>query len=184
MTTLAWLSSNSIGEDRIYHKWEIYMMKYSDFFKLKQSYFFKKCRYAKVEFYSYKAYKQENNLNLVPLIPKKIGKGAYLMCTSSLSNISSTTLLKRIREIIIKFNQSVFSTNNTCEIEVGSIFIGDKINNSKSSLYRLIWIKHPLKRKIEKFAVLIWVIVEPTKLCEKLLDTSRFHSPKLFLLTG
>ena len=51
------------------------MMKYSDFFKFKQSYFFKKCRYAKVEFYSYKAYKQENNLNLVPLIQKLSGKG-------------------------------------------------------------------------------------------------------------
>jgi hypothetical protein len=184
MTTLAWLSSNSIGEDRIYHKWEIYMMKYSDFFKFKQSYFFKKCRYAKVEFYSYKAYKQENNLNLVPLIPETIGKGAYLLGASRLPYISPATLPKRISEIIIKFKQSVISTNNTCEIEVGSIFIGGKINNLTRSLYRLIWIKHPLKRKLEKLAVLIWVIVEPTKLCEKLLDHSRFHSPKLFLLTS
>ncbi len=184
MTTLAWLSSNSIGEDRIYHKWEIYMMKYGKFLRLKQSYFFKKWNSIKVEFDSYKAYKQENNLNLVPLIPKTIGKGAYLMCASRLPNISPANLPKRISEIIIKINQSVFSTNNTCEIEVGSIFIGDKVNNSTSSLYRLIWIKHPLKRKLEKLPDLIWAVVEPTKLCEKLLAPSRFHSPKLFFLTG
>jgi hypothetical protein len=130
------------------------------------------------------AYKQENNLNLVPLIPETIGKGAYLLGASRLPYISPATLPKRISEIIIKFKQSVISTNNTCEIEVGSIFIGGKINNLTRSLYRLIWIKHPLKRKLEKLAVLIWVIVEPTKLCEKLLDHSRFHSPKLFLLTS
>jgi hypothetical protein len=184
MTTLAWLSSNSIGEDRIYHKWEIYMMKYGKFFRLKQSYFFKKWNSIKVEFYSYKAYKQENNLNLVPLISKTIGKGAYLMGTSKLPYISPATLPKRISEIASQIIQFRISTSKTYEAAERKNFIGDKNYISISSLYRLIWIKHPLKRKLEKLAVLIWVIVEPTKLCEKLLDTSRFHSPKLFLLTG
>jgi hypothetical protein len=111
MTTLARLSSISIGEDSIYHKWEIYMMKYSDFIKLKQSYFFKKCRYAKVEFYSYKAYKQENNLNLVSLVPKTIQKRTSQFGTAGLPNISPSTLLKRIKEIALISISSIYMTN-------------------------------------------------------------------------
>ena len=111
MTTLTWISSKAAYKNRIYLKWETFMMKYSDFFKLKQSYFFKKCRYAKVEFYSYKAYKQENNRNLVSLIPKTIKKRTSQFGNAGLPNISPTTLLKRIKEIALISISSIYMTN-------------------------------------------------------------------------
>ena len=114
MTTLTWISSKAAYKNRIYLKWETFMMKYSDFFKLKQSYFFKKCRYAKVEFYSYKAYKQEINRNLVSLIPKNRKKRTSQFGTDGLPNISPTTLLKRIKEITL--------------VSISSIYMTDKLN--------------------------------------------------------
>lgn len=184
MSAFQFLCNKCVDKNIKCCEYETCKIKYDEDSELNQPCFFKKCKSLKVEFYSYKAIYQEIIGNLVSLIPKTIGIGPYQMGIARLLNISPTTLLKRISEIIIKFHQSVFSTKNTCEIEVRSIFIGHKINNSTSSLYRLIWIKHPLKRKLEKLPDLIWAIVEPTKLCEKLLAPSRFHSPKLFFLTG
>ena len=101
MTTLTCLNSKAAYKNRIYLKCETSMMKFGKSFRLKQSYFFKKCRYAKVEFYSYKPYKQENNRNLVSLAPKTIQKRVSQFGTAGLPNISPTTLLKRIKEIAL-----------------------------------------------------------------------------------
>ncbi|OYU66038.1 MAG: hypothetical protein CFE22_11275 [Cytophagaceae bacterium BCCC1] len=133
MTTLTWISSKAAYKNRIYLKWETFMMKYGKDFRLKPSYFFKKCRYAKVEFYSYKPYKQENNRNLLPLILKAIRKGACQFGTTSLPNISPTTLLKRKKEIASKIIQRVISKCKTHEIYDSSIFIMPKHNCSTDS---------------------------------------------------
>ncbi len=108
MTTLTWLSFNPIDENSMYHKWETYMLKYGKSFRLKQPYFFKKCRSAKVEFYSYKACKKENNRNLVSLVPKTIQKIVSQFGTATLPNISPTTLLKRIKEITLVSISSLY----------------------------------------------------------------------------
>jgi hypothetical protein len=108
MTTLTWLSFKAAYKNRMHCIWGTYMLKYGKSFRLKQSYFFKKCRSAKVEFYSYKAYKKENNRNLVSLVPKTIQKRVSQFGTASLPNISPTRLLKRIKEIALISTSSLY----------------------------------------------------------------------------
>ena len=151
MSAFQFLYYKYVDENIKYCKYETCIIKYDENSELNQPYFFRKCRYINEEFYSHKAYKQENNRNLVSLILKTIKNGPSQIGTASLLKISPKNLLKRISEIIIKFKQSVISINNTCEIEVRNIFIGDEINISTSLLYRLFWIKYPLKREITRF---------------------------------
>ncbi len=65
MAVLACSCSSCVGE-RIKHcKCGTSMIKYGKESKMKQRYFCKKCKTTKVEFYIYKAYKQEINQNVV-----------------------------------------------------------------------------------------------------------------------
>jgi hypothetical protein len=110
MTTLTCLSSKAAYKNIMHRVWETYLMKYGKSFRLKPPYFFNKCRYAKEECYSYKAYKKENNRNLVSLVPKTIKKTTSQFGTASLPNISPTTLLKRIKEIALVAISSLYIT--------------------------------------------------------------------------
>jgi len=110
MTTLTCLSSKVACKNIMHRIYETYMMKYGKSIRLKPPHFFKKCRYSKLECYSYKAYKKENNRNLVSLVPKTIKKIVSQFGTASLPNISPTTLLKGIKEIALVAISSLYMT--------------------------------------------------------------------------
>jgi IS1 family transposase len=114
------------------------MMKYGKDSKMKQRYFCKRCKITKVEFYTYKAYKQEINQNIVALTKEGVG----ILGTARLLAISPTTLLKRIKEIASRIAQPAISTGKSYEIDEMRTFI---INKNK-----LIWIVYALEKESRK----------------------------------
>jgi IS1 family transposase len=113
---------------------------------MKQRYFCKKCKTTKVEFYTYKAYKQEINQNIVALTKEGVG----ILGSARLLAISPTTLLKRIKEIASNITQPAISKNKSYEIDEMRTFIGNKNSSSTSSLSRLIWIVYALEKESRK----------------------------------
>jgi hypothetical protein len=108
---------------------------------MKQRYFCKNCKTTKVEFYTYKAYKQEIDQNIVALTKEGVG----ILGTARLLAISPTTLLKRIKEIASNITQPAISKNKTYEIDEMRTFIGNK--------NKLIWIVYALTTKQYGFIV-------------------------------
>ena len=113
---------------------------------MKQRYFCKRCKIIKVEFYTYKAYKQEINQNIAALTKEGVG----ILGTARLLAISPTTLLKRIKEIASNITQPAISMDKSYEIDEMRTFIGNKNSSSTSSLSRLIWIVYALEKESRK----------------------------------
>ena len=143
---LACSCSKHVGENIKCCKCDTYMMKYGKDSKMKQRYFCKKCKTTKVEFYTYKAYKQEINQNIVALTKEGVG----ILGSARLLAISPTTLLKRIKEIASNITQPAISKNKSYEIDEMRTFIGNKNSSSTSSLSRLIWIVYALEKESRK----------------------------------
>ena len=135
---LACSCSKHVGENIKCCKCDTYMMKYGKDSKMKQRYFCKKCKTTKVEFYTYKAYKQEINQNIVALTKEGVG----ILGSARLLAISPTTLLKRIKEIASNITQPAISKNKSYEIDEMRTFIGNK--------NRLIWIVYALEKESRK----------------------------------
>jgi IS1 family transposase len=114
------------------------MIKYGKDSKMKQRYFCKRCKTTKVEFYTYKAYKQEINQNIVALTKEGVG----ILGSARLLAISPTTLLKRIKEIASNITQPAISMDKSYEIDEMRTFIGNK--------NRLIWIVYALEKESRK----------------------------------
>ena len=109
MAVLACSCSKHVGKNIKCCKCETCMIKYGKDSKMKQRYFCKKCKTTKVEFYTYKAYKQEINQNIVSLTKEGVG----ILSTARLLAISPTTLLKRIKQIASNIIQPSISLGKT-----------------------------------------------------------------------
>ncbi len=135
---LACSCSKHVGENIKCCKCDTYMMKYDKDSKMKQRYFCKKCKTTKVEFYTYKAYKQEINQNIVALTKEGVG----ILSTARLLAISPTTLLKRIKEIAAKITPPAISIGKTYEIDEMRTFYKHKD--------KLVWIVYALEKESRK----------------------------------
>jgi IS1 family transposase len=132
---------------------------------MKQRYFCKICKITKVEFYTYKAYKQEINQNIVALTKEGVG----ILGTARLLAISPTTLLKRIKEIASNITQPAISKNKSYEIDEMRTFIGNK--------NRLIWIVYALEKESRKI-VSFNVGARTNKTLSKVIETVTLSNPK------
>jgi IS1 family transposase len=132
---------------------------------MKQRYFCKNCKTTKVEFYTYKAYKQEINQNIVSLTKEGVG----ILGTARLLAISPTTLLKRIKEIASNITQPAISKNKTYEIDEMRTFIGNK--------NKLIWIVYALEKESRK-VVSFNVGSRTNKTLANVIETVRLSNPK------
>jgi IS1 family transposase len=132
---------------------------------MKQRYFCKKCKTTKVEFYTYKAYKQEINQNIVSLTKEGVG----ILSTARLLAISPTTLLKRIKQIASNITQPSISIGKTYEIDEMRTFI---INKNK-----LIWIVYALEKESRKI-VSFNVGARTNKTLSKVIKTVTLSNPK------
>lgn len=141
------------------------MIKYGKDSKMKQRYFCKKCKTTKVEFYTYKAYKQEINQNIISLTKEGVG----ILGTARLLNISATTLLKRIKEIASNITQPAISKDKTYEIDEMRTFIGNK--------NKLIWIVYALEKESKKI-VSFNVGARTNKTLSKVIKTITLSNPK------
>jgi IS1 family transposase len=132
---------------------------------MKQRYFCKRCKIIKVEFYTYKAYKQEINQNIAALTKEGVG----ILGTARLLAISPTTLLKRIKEIASNITQPAISKNKSYEIDEMRTFIGNK--------NRLIWIVYALEKESRKI-VSFNVGARTNKTLSKVIETVTLSNPK------
>jgi IS1 family transposase len=141
------------------------MIKHGKDPRQKQRYFCKKCKTTKVEFYTYKAYKQEINQNIIALTKEGVG----ILGTARLLNISATTLLKRIKEIASNIIQPAISMEKTYEIDEMRTFISNK--------NRLIWIVYALEKESRKI-VSFNVGARTNKTLSKVIETVSLSNPK------
>jgi insertion element IS1 protein InsB len=128
MTSLACSCFRCVGENIKHCECGNCMIKHGKDSRQKQRYFCKKCKTTKVEFYTYMAYKQEINQNIVSLTKEGVG----ILGTARLLSISPTTLLKRIKQIASNIIQPAISTGKTYEIDEMRTFYKRK--------NKLIWI--------------------------------------------
>ena len=165
MAKLACSCSKHVGKNIKCCKCETYMIKYGKDSKMKQRYFCKICKTTKVEFYTYKAYKQEINQNIVSLTKEGVG----ILSTARLLAISPTTLLKRIKQIACKITQPYISIAKTYEIDEMRTFIGNK--------NKLIWIVYALEKESRK-VVSFNVGARTNKTLSKVIETVTLSNPK------
>ncbi|OYU66894.1 MAG: transposase [Cytophagaceae bacterium BCCC1] len=142
------------------------MIKYGKDSRQKQRYFCKKCYKTKVEFYTYKAYKQEINQNIIALTKEGVG----ILGTARLLSISPTTLLKRIKQIASKITQPAISIGKTYEIDEMRTFISNK--------NKLIWIVYALEKESKKI-VSFNVGARTNKTLSMVIETLMLSSPKM-----
>lgn len=95
----------------------------------------KKCNRTRVDNYSYKAYDQDINLNIVKLTKEGVG----IRSTARLLNISPTTLLSRIITIAKNIVQPTIPKNKSYEVDEMRTFIKRK--------EKLIWIAYALEQE-------------------------------------
>jgi IS1 family transposase len=141
------------------------MIKYGKDSKMKQRYFCKKCKTTKVEFYTYKAYKQEINENIVALTKEGVG----ILGTARLLAISPTTLLKRIKQIASNIIQPAISTGKSYEIDEMRTFYKRK--------EKLVWIVYSLEKESRKI-VSFNVGSRTNKTLSKVIETVTLSNPK------
>ena len=165
MAALTCSCSKHVGENIKCCKCDTYMMKYGKDSKMKQRYFCKRCKTTKVEFYTYKAYKQEINQNIVSLTKEGVG----ILGTARLLNISPTTLLKRIKEIASNITQPAISKDKTYEIDEMRTFYKRKD--------KLIWIVYALEKESRK-VVSFNVGARTNKTLSKVIETVTLSNPK------
>ena len=141
------------------------MIKYGKDSKMKQRYFCKRCKTTKVEFYTYKAYKQEINQNIVALTKEGVG----ILGSARLLAISPTTLLKRIKEIAAKITPPAISIGKTYEIDEMRTFYKHKD--------KLVWIVYALEKESRK-VVSFNVGARTNKTLSKVIETVTLSNPK------
>ena len=141
------------------------MIKYGKDSKMKQRYFCKRCKITKVEFYTYKAYKQEINQNIVALTKEGVG----ILGSARLLAISPTTLLKRIKEIAAKITPLAISIGKTYEIDEMRTFYKHKD--------KLVWIVYALEKESRK-VVSFNVGARTNKTLSKVIETVTLSNPK------
>jgi transposase-like protein len=73
----------------------------------------KKCNRTQVDNYSYKAYNQDINLNIVKLTKEGVG----IRSIARLLNISTTTLLSRVVLIAKNIKQPIIPKNKSYEVD-------------------------------------------------------------------
>ncbi|MCP9765672.1 IS1 family transposase [Lacihabitans soyangensis] len=142
------------------------LIKYGKDSRQKQRYFCKKCNTTKVEFYTYMAYKQDINQNIVSLTKEGVG----ILSTARLLAISSTTLLKRIKQIASNITQPSISTGKTYEIDEMRSFTGNK--------NKLIWIVYALEKESKKI-VSFNVGARTNKTLSMVIKTVTLSNPKM-----
>jgi insertion element IS1 protein InsB len=98
----------------------------------------KSCNRTQVNNYSYKAYYQDINLNIVKLTKEGVG----IRSTARLLNISPTTLLSRIITIARNIVQPTIPKNKSYEVDEMRTFIKRKD--------KLIWIAYALEQETKK----------------------------------
>jgi IS1 family transposase/transposase-like protein len=98
----------------------------------------KSCNRTQVNNYSYKAYYQDINLNIVKLTKEGVG----IRSTARLLNISPTTLLSRIITIAKNIVQPTIPKNKSYEVDEMRTFIKRKD--------KLIWIAYALEQETKK----------------------------------
>lgn len=165
MASLTCSCSKHVGENLKYCKCGIYMIRYGKDPRQKQRYFCKKCKITKVEFYTYRAYKQEINQNIISLTKEGVG----ILGTARLLTISPTTLLKRIKQIASNIAQPAISKDKTYEIDEMRTFIGNK--------KKLVWIVYALEKESKKI-VGFNVGARTNKTLSKVIETVTHSNPK------
>ncbi len=90
----------------------------------KQQYFCKQCNSRFLDYYSYNAYKTEINFQIIQFIKEGLG----IRSTARILKISTTTLLKRIRDIAEKIKLPVLSFGKTYELDEMRFFVRKKTN--------------------------------------------------------
>lgn len=117
---------------------QISMIKYGKDSKGKQRYYCRKCKTTKVEFYTYKAYKQEINENIIALTKEGVG----IRGTARLSGISPNTVLRRIILIASKIAPPAISMHKTYEVDEMRTYVKNKS--------KLVWIVYALEKETRK----------------------------------
>jgi transposase-like protein len=133
MAFLVCSCSQRVGQNIKYCECGNYMIKYGKDSRQKQRYFCKKCKTTKVEFYTYKAYKQDINQNIVSLTKEGVG----ILSTTRLLAISPITLLKRIKQIASNITQPSISIGKTYEMRL-ALQIAEKYRFQTKSLVGLV----------------------------------------------
>jgi insertion element IS1 protein InsB len=165
MASLACSCYKHVGDNLKYCKCGIYMIRYGKDSKMKQRYFCKKCKTTKVEFYTYNAYKQETNQNIVSLTKEGVG----ILGTARLLKISPTTLLKRIKEIASNIAQPAIPKDKSYEIDEMRTFCKTKD--------KLVWIVYALEKESKKI-VSFNVGARTNKTLAKVIKTVTLSNPK------
>jgi insertion element IS1 protein InsB len=165
MAFLVCSCSQRVGQNIKYCECGNYMIKYGKDSRQKQRYFCKKCKTTKVEFYTYKAYKQDINQNIVSLTKESVG----ILSTARLLAISPITLLKRIKQIASNITQPSISIGKTYEIDEMRTFIGNK--------NKVIWIVYALEKESRKI-VSFNVGTRTNKTLSKVIETVTLSNQK------
>jgi transposase-like protein len=107
----------------------------------KQQYICKKCNHRFLDYYSYHAYRKEINFQIVQLIKEDLG----IRSIARVLKISTTTLLKRIRDIAENIRAPVLSFGKTYELDEMRFFVRKKAS--------LLWLIYALDKITKEVAV-------------------------------